>query len=266
MKKLVKLLCCLMALLICSCFIRVSAVEVDYRKYNGFVYTDYDNFYGGVTITNYTGTKKVITVPSKIKGNKVTMINLGKKTTSAVTLKIPASVRYIRVSKAPSLKKVVINKNNKYFKVENRLVLNKKGTVVRSCAGAVTSVKIPNTVNKIYHQAFAGAKIKTVTFGEKVKTIDTYAFSNCKQLETVTMKMGLKTIGKNSFDGCKNLSKVVIENTINSPKVNDFAFNGTKAGIVFQVKNDSVANQLKSELEGSGVVGAKIYVGENLVY
>ena len=263
MKKSVKLLCCLMSLLICFCFsIRVSAVEVGYRKYNGFVYTDYDNHYGGVTITNYTGTKKVVKVPSKIKKKKVTMIKLGKKKTSAITLKIPASVRYISVSQSPSLKKVVINKNNKYFTVKNKLVLNKKGTVVRSCPGALTSVNIPNTVNKIYHQAFVGAKVKTVTFGEKVKTIGTYAFVDCKQLTTVTMKMGLKTIGNNAFEGCENLSKVVIENTINSPKIKNFAFNDTKVGIIFEVKNTSVAEQLKNELKGSGVVGAKIYVGE----
>lgn len=268
MKKSVKVLCYLMVLTVVgSCIgIDVSAEQIDYKTYKGFVYTEHDNPYGGLTVTDYKGTKKVVTVPSKINGKKVTMVTPLKKAKTVETLKISASVRYIKVSQSPALKKIIINKNNKYFKMKNNLVLNKKGTVVRSCAGAVTSVKIPDTVKKICHQAFVGAKIKTVTFGKKVKTIDTYAFSNCKKLTTVTMKKGLKTIDKNAFEGCKNLSEVVINNTKTSPDVKDFAFNGVKTGTKFVVKNNSIAKQLMWELKGSGVNDAKIYVGEKLVY
>ena len=70
------------------------------------------------------------------------------------------------------------------------------------------SVKIPNTVKKIYHQAFVGTKVKKVTFGKKVKIVDTYAFNNSKKLNTVTMNAGLKRIDGWAFSGCKNFLKL----------------------------------------------------------
>ena len=45
-----------------------------------------------------------------------------------------------------------------------------------------------------------------------------------------------------------------------------FAFHRTKRGIKFYVKNETVAKQLKRNLKNTGVVNAKIYVDEKLIY
>lgn len=212
-----------------------------YEEYKRFVYTEYND--SSVIIKNYKGKKKKVSVPSKINDKKVIEVSGLKNAGKLERIHIPAPVEYIRISQAPALKKVTISKKNKKYKAKKNLVINKKGTVVYSCVGTINYVIIPSTVKKIYHQAFVGARLKTVNLGKKVKTVDTYAFWNCKKL-----------------------SKVVINNTKNAPTIGDFAFYHAKKGIKFYVKNETVAKQLKKNLKSTGVVNAKIYVGKKLIY
>lgn len=266
MKKSIKLLSCVIILiLLVTCLGKNSNAAIyTYKKFKGFVYSE--DYRDGAVVTNYKGNKKKVSVPSKINGKEVVEVIRLKDAEKLEKIHIPATVDYIRVSQAPSLKKVTISKKNKKYKAKKIFVLNKKGTVVHSCVGAAKKVKIPNTVTKIEHLAFLGAQVKTVTFGKKVKTVDTYAFKNCKKLKTVTMGDGIKKIDGWAFSGCRKLSKVVINNTKKAPVMKEFAFYGTKKGINFYVKNETVAEQLKKNLWNTGVVEAKIYVGEELVY
>lgn len=266
MKKTVKLLSCLMILImVVTCLGQNSNAAIyTYKKFKGFVYSE--DFRDGAVVTNYTGNKKKISVPAKINGAEVVEVIKLKDAEKLEKIHILASVDYIRISQAPSLKKVTISKKNKKYKAKKIFVLNRKGTVVHSCVGAAKKVKIPNTVSKIYYASFLGAQVKTVTFGKKVKTVDTYAFKNCKKLKTVTMNSKIKKIDGWAFSGCKKLSKVVINNTKKAPVIKEFAFYHTKKGIKFYVKNEAVAKQLKKNLWNSGVDSAEIYVGDELIY
>lgn len=251
-------------IVISFCVEKPKAAITKYEEYQGFVYTEYND--SSVIIKNYKGKKKKVSVPSKINDKAVIEVSGLKDAKKLEKLYIPATVECIMISQAPALKKVTISKKNEKYKAKKNLVLNKKGTVVHSCVGTIKNVIIPDTVKKIYHQAFVGARVKTVTFGKKVKTVDTYAFWKCKQLKTVNMNAGTEKICDNAFDGCRKLSKVIINNTKKAPAIGDFAFYHTKKGIKFYVKNETVAKQLKKNLKGTGVVNAKIYVGKELVY
>lgn len=266
MKVIKKIFIWIMVITISVCFYgeNSEAAIYTYKKYEGIVYSE--DFGDGIVVTNYVGNKKKLSIPSEINGKTVIQVIKLKGAEKLKEIHIPATVEYIRISQAPTLKKVTISKENKKYKVKNNIVLNKKGTVVHSAVGTLKNVKIPNTVTKIYHLAFLGARAKTVTFGKKVKTVDTYAFENCKKLKTVTMNDGIKKIGSRAFSGCKKLSKIVINNTKKAPSIKDFAFYRTKKGIKFYVKNETVAKQLKNNLWNTGVVDAKIYVGDELVY
>ena len=80
------------------------------------------------------------------------------------------------------------------------------------------------------------------------------------------MPKGLKTVEYWAFRDCKNLSKVIIKNTKKSPKFYDGCFKNTKNGIQFIVKNQTIADQLKEQLNGTGVKNAKILIGKKVVY
>lgn len=101
-------------------------------------------------------------------------------------------------------------------------------------ASNVTSVSLPDTVE--YIQNFSGLsslaeitlpknlktvgkttffrrdKLKSVTFGDKIETINVSAFNSCKGLETVNFPSkfasGECVIGVNAFEGCTSLKSI----------------------------------------------------------
>ena len=238
MKKIIKLLSVILSLIILiSSFTIVSQAEgINYKNYKGYVYTKV----AGIEIKNYTGKKKSITVPKKIEKKEVKEVILGKKTkvTSAV---LPEYATYIRVSQAPNLKKISIDKNNSKFKVKNNLLLNKKGDKLRSAPGGLKTVKLPKCVTIIYHQGFAGAKVEKVVLGANFEKFDTYAFYKCKKLKTIVVNSETKTprISKQAFED--------VTNTVN-----------------FYVKNKKIAKTLRKRLNSNGPEKFKVYVGSKL--
>ena len=137
-------------------------------------------------------------------------------------------------------------------------------------------VKLPNNVY-IDQGAFKNCKeLKSLNFkgtSEFTKDPDILtitsdiskeAFANCVKLEKINLE--IEGIEKKAFYNCKSLSKVTFKNAKKAPYVGKNAFNKTKNGIKFFVKNKKVANQLKKQLKKSGVKNAKILIGKKVVY
>ena len=129
-------------------------------------------------------------------------------------------------------------------------------------------VSIGKKTKKIGEYAFYENKIlKTVKIkSKKLKSINSAAFGYCKSLKKISIPLSVKKIDEFAFGCCKNLSKVYINNKKKSPKIVYNAFENTKKGIKFYVKNKKVAKSLKKQLKGSGVRNAKILVGKKVVY
>ena len=218
MKKLLSIL--LVLIIVISCFsVVASSAGMNYKRYNGFVYSDFDAKDGYVIITNYKGSKERVTIPTKIKGKKVQcMTHYGK----IKYLHIPDGVEALYIAKAKNLKKVTVSKTHKKYTVKNNLLLNKKKTILYGCPRANTNPKIPKSVKVIASDAFFGAKIKSIKLPNKVKRIETRAFSDCKNLKKITFNKGLKKIGNQAFWKCKNLTSVVIPNSVT--QIGSFAF------------------------------------------
>lgn len=79
--------------------------------------------------------------------------------------------------------------------------------------GDADSVTIPAsfggaTLKVIGHEAFFGAKMKSVTIPEGVEVLDSRSFSSCKNLVSVIFPDSVKTIGDYAFEGCYNKEDV----------------------------------------------------------
>ena len=80
----------------------------------------------------------------------------------------------------------------------------------------ITDIVIPNSITEI-NSSFSNCKtLKSVTFHNNVKTINSYAFSGCDNLEKVSLGTGIIDIGDSAFEGCKSLKEISIPDSVTS--------------------------------------------------
>lgn len=230
-----KILSIIMVLVLLSTYSMSAQAEViSYKKYKDFKYTK--PAYNEISIKIYNGKKIKAVVPEKIKGIKVTCVNLVR----AKNLKQIKLSRYVKdacLSKNKALKKVTLSKKNKYLSVKNNMVLNKKKTKLISVLGGYDEIKTPQCVKIVGNCSFYESKVKKVTITKNVKKLCT-AFVGCRKLEDVV------------FEG----------NSI--PNIEDGTF---WSDINFHVKSKKIADELIKEMEGMQNVNAHIYVDNELV-
>lgn len=231
MKKKLKVVVCFILLLVMfgNLSVESNAEIISRRTWKGFVYTGFPEVPEEkkedcrITILNYTGNKKELTIPTEIKGMKVVEVISLSKAKNLTTLHIPngVEVRYA-IGDAPKLKKITVQKNNSKYSVKNNLLLNKKGTVLLGCPGGYTTLKVPNSVKKIQSECCYGMKLKKIEFGKNVKRIDNVAFYECNNLKEITINKNVQTIGRHAFAYCKRLEKVVLKSNVKT--IDDGAF------------------------------------------
>lgn len=147
---------------------------------------NYDvNYDGTVTLKEYLGSAKNITVPSTINGKTVTSIQstfYGNSTVKSVV--IPNTVTEIG-----------------YYTFNN-------------CTD-LTNVTIPDSVTVIEWESFHNCQsLKNITIPSGVTYIGGWAFSDCSSLTSITLPNGIASIGEGTFDGCTALTSVIIPSGI----------------------------------------------------
>ena len=81
----------------------------------------------------------------------------------------------------------------------------------------LTSVTLPSSVKTIETYAFSNCKVlKNVNIPDGVTAIGNEAFINCYRLEQISLPEGLKSIGEYAFNKCTDLTAVVIPNSVTS--------------------------------------------------
>lgn len=92
-----------------------------------------------------------------------------------------------------------------------------EGSMLVKYQGKGTDVSVPNTVETISKDAFAGnTQIKKVTLPKSVKKIEAYAFWGCDSLETIVLGSGLAEVGDYVFAGCKGLRQMALPANISA--------------------------------------------------
>ena len=96
-----------------------------------------------------------------------------------------------------------------YFGVVNILRYHGEGGKI-----SIPSMIGGKTVTHIDEYAFRGSAVTNVTIPGTVLTIETRAFTDCKQLETLTIADGVRTIEDYAFADCSKLSIVTLPDSI----------------------------------------------------
>ena len=228
----------MMLILVFSNIHTTQAATIKYHKYKNLKYEHYDR--KSIDIKCYTGKKSTVTIPEKIKGKKVRYVYL-IKAKHLKKIKLSKYVKDVNLSRNRKLKKVTINKKNKYLCVKNNIVLNKKKTKLVSFLGGYEEIIVPITVRKIGNCSFYDSKIKKLTITKNVKEIESSAFA-----------------------GCKKLKNIIFEGDL-IPKIADTSFDNNDNDINFYVNNEKLVEELINELDGRFELNAHIYVGNKLV-
>ncbi len=71
------------------------------------------------------------------------------------------------------------------------------------------TIKLPECLENLWGYTFAGSGIEEIILPEKLKTIPSYAFYNCRNLKKVVCNSGLKKIRAHAFAGCEKLTEVM---------------------------------------------------------
>ncbi len=116
-------------------------------------------------------------------------------------LKIPANVKEISASSLAGckrLRELSIEDNELYRSEGNCIIRDSDDKLILGCDES----KIPEDVKIIGEYAFYQSNLQEIVIPSNVETIESYAFSSCKNLSKITLCEGLKTIKHGAFSAC----------------------------------------------------------------
>lgn len=201
---------------------------------------------GAITITGYTGTGGVVTIPDRINGLTVTSIgdfafygrtgvtnvtipntvtNIGivafRYCTGLESITIPNSVSSIggnAFSACTSLTAIVVDADNSVYSSEDGVLFDKNRKMLIRCPGGKTgSCVIPNGASAIMGYAFDGcARLTSIITVNSVTNIGVFAFQDCRRLTNVTIADNITSIGGWAFFGCTSLTSITLPDAVTS--------------------------------------------------
>lgn len=112
-----------------------------------------------------------------------------------------------------------------YVKCVNGIIYTSDMKTIIASTMYQTDIVIPEGVEVIDHETFAGCQLTSIKLPDSLKFIEREAFRGCKNLRRVVFGAGVTEIPKYAFEYCISLENVILPPTLE--KICDGAFNGT---------------------------------------
>ena len=184
---------------------------------NGYSYLEGEE---GITITGYSGSETVLSIPSQI--NRMPVVGIASLE-AYYHCGFPDTITSITIPNS-----VTIIGNGAFAGCSGLTGITIPSSVTRigdrafsECAG-LTAVTIPESVTAIGDSAFSGCSgLTRITIPDGITHID-YAFTDCTSLATITIPGSVTSIN-GAFSRCTSLTAVTISNGV---KKMDYAFTG----------------------------------------
>jgi hypothetical protein len=248
---------------------------------------------GELTLISYNGASEDVTVPSSVNGIPVTTIGISafKNNSSVKRIVISEGIEYIWVGafyNCENLEYIYFPKTVKYNTSNEQhtktssltfercvslreIEVHSENPELKSLDGVLYSgdmkelicyhatkqgehFTIPETVEKIGHQAFWGAQFSQITFSKNIKqisafafqfskvqnlvipsgvTLGDYAFAYATYLESIVIGDGITEVPYGAFTSCQSLAKITFPSTLE--EIGEWAFNLCTRLTVFEI-------------------------------
>lgn len=170
------------------------------------------------TVTNYSGTDIVVTIPSNYNSYVVNNIGAGafKDKSTLLSVTLPSSI---------------VNIGNEAFRGCSSLanisilgnVTNIGQHAFNQCS-SLTGISLPSSVTSIGISAFAFCySLTSLTIPNSVATIANNTFQGCNGLTSITLSTNITSIGSSAFAGCGGLTGITLPTRLTSISSNAFA-------------------------------------------
>ena len=187
-----------------------------------------------------------ITIPSSVT-------TIGKyafrNCTALTSITIPSSVTTIYDSSfdgCTALKTINVDSANASYSSYDGVLYNKAKTQYICCPAGKTSINIPGTLATVPGTKLKAA-ITSVTLNEGTKTLEKWAFINCKDMKSLTIPQSVTTIGTHAVGFC-HLSG---DQTDPDTPISNFIIYGYKgsAAETYASQNGITFEEIKNECE-----------------
>ena len=155
------------------------------------------------------------------------------------TVKIGRAVKKIDTNAfgyCQRIKKFDVDKNNKYFVVENGALLNKGKTRILKYPAQNTNTEyvMPDTVKVISEGAFSSNNnLEKVTLSANLEKIGIDAFFWCDSIKTITLPQKVSVIREEAFQWCEALEEIKVDkNNQTFSAVNGVLFNKDRTQLI----------------------------------
>lgn len=174
----------------------------------------------GVSIDDYTGNAKTLTIPATIEDLPVVGVSFRSRNPNVEQVYLPEGVIYADLGGSFL--------NNRRACLPNLRAISLPNTLERINEGGfwyssnLISVSIPPGVTYIGDDAFRETGIQSIVIPASVTFLGDQAFKDCKNLTSVEISGNNLLIGGDTFHGCENLKNVIINEGVKEIQNNAF--------------------------------------------
>ena len=194
----------------------MTATPVIARTVEDYAYTD--NSDGTVTITNYGGSERDLTIPEELDGKTVSAIGYAAfaECRSLESVIVPETVTRLQdyaFSQCTSLSGIELPQS----------IVSLGRGIFKNCI-LLEDVNIPASLTTVAQEMFAGCtSLSEITIPQSIRSIGDSAFSGCSGLTQITLPENVTSIGSASFRSCVNLESINLSEQITTIGNNAFA-------------------------------------------
>lgn len=177
----------------------------------------------GALAFGYCASLEELTLNAKAIGNSVVLSN--KKLTKLTIGEAVETIADGAIESATSLAMIAVAEENTHFKVIDGILYSYDGTRLLRCPSAleITDIILANTVKTMDEYAFADCKNLTSITVPNVENIPDNAFQSAKDLTTVSIPKATKICGM-AFYRCEKLMSIYLPDTLTSIGMYAFAY------------------------------------------